>query len=552
MSAVEDGVNDLVAEFLDAARFGELDELVRLKEAGVDPHCTDAHGTTALHRSAANGHVDVVKYLLDTCTVNPNVVNENGNTALHWATVNACVEVVNVLLASTALDADAVTKSNLSGVTPLNEAHRKNCEEIEITMLEFQERKCSATSSGATAGTSEQHMRHNHEDDITAEAEIAEMLLNRDSSPDAKEHPGTTDSRSEPVDGLLSTKTGKYTDTSSSSTHADGSFNSKYTCTTNSTSSSGTVGGVGRTSTAAVGAPEDGSSSSCTVVSGGWFRLNDGLRVYCAEAAPGQEGGGAVVERTGDTLWSSSIVGALSVSKMAAQGDFSGRCVVELGAGCGLLSLAALFGVTILSKLQQPSEQSSLSSTKVPTVGTATRKSTQFFVTDADDLALKTSLRNFKRTCVGHMSSRLFYLKSRPDGWINTSPVGLIDSAPIVHKHNSQFDSTAYRLICTDGKLCDVAFENMNWAHAKHLARPHTVDIVLGSDLIYELGEEFEQSISAEMEHDGGSTSIRSTAATKLTNSITDDHITTTADTRITSTSIIATDAISTATDTIS
>lgn len=42
-------------------------------------------GNTALHMSAANGHLHVIKYLVGEKAANVNIQNKMGNTALHWA-----------------------------------------------------------------------------------------------------------------------------------------------------------------------------------------------------------------------------------------------------------------------------------------------------------------------------------------------------------------------------------------------------------------------------------------------------------------------------------
>ncbi|KAK9450850.1 ankyrin repeat-containing domain protein, partial [Limtongia smithiae] len=61
-------------------------------------------GSTALHMACANGHVEIVNYLLslvDSFTPAAiafvNMQNESGNTALHWACLNGLQEIVTRL-----------------------------------------------------------------------------------------------------------------------------------------------------------------------------------------------------------------------------------------------------------------------------------------------------------------------------------------------------------------------------------------------------------------------------------------------------------------------
>ena len=59
---------------------------------------------TALHVSAANGHLKIVNLLLSqqgqsgAALINPNIQNESGNTALHYAALNGHKEVVQALM----------------------------------------------------------------------------------------------------------------------------------------------------------------------------------------------------------------------------------------------------------------------------------------------------------------------------------------------------------------------------------------------------------------------------------------------------------------------
>jgi ankyrin repeat protein len=91
-------------EIVEFARYGELqimDELLRLGLLHKLKEAMDERGNTALHMASANGHREVVEFILmavadDVAFINK--VNEKGNTALHWACLNGHSEVADLLL----------------------------------------------------------------------------------------------------------------------------------------------------------------------------------------------------------------------------------------------------------------------------------------------------------------------------------------------------------------------------------------------------------------------------------------------------------------------
>ena len=131
-------VREYSGEFLDAARYGELEDLQiiyghdRLRElidfrGLVDP---DSH-TTPLMFAAANGHLDCMQFLAEIVGVEINNKNGSGNTALHWAALNGHVECVHYLIARGA----DVMAANQFGRTAFDEAiarDKKDCCEILV------------------------------------------------------------------------------------------------------------------------------------------------------------------------------------------------------------------------------------------------------------------------------------------------------------------------------------------------------------------------------------------------------------------------------------
>mmetsp|Transcript_309 Transcript_309/g.392 ORF Transcript_309/g.392 Transcript_309/m.392 type:complete len:410 (+) Transcript_309:174-1403(+) len=96
-------------ELLECARYGELKELKEMLSSilpddkqevwSLTPKAVldfkDRQGSTGLHRACANGHTNVLSFLLDLgAEFRPN---ESGNTPLHWAVQNKQLEAVKVL-----------------------------------------------------------------------------------------------------------------------------------------------------------------------------------------------------------------------------------------------------------------------------------------------------------------------------------------------------------------------------------------------------------------------------------------------------------------------
>ncbi|KAF9977579.1 hypothetical protein BGZ73_005562 [Actinomortierella ambigua] len=125
-------------ELIECARYGELEEIQAVVQADGDKakkllSRQGEYGKTPLHMAAANGHLDVVQYLLDIITPGAvNTQNEQGNTALHWAATNGHYKVVEVLV--TKGKADYKIK-NAAGHTAMYEAEIHEREQVVAWML---------------------------------------------------------------------------------------------------------------------------------------------------------------------------------------------------------------------------------------------------------------------------------------------------------------------------------------------------------------------------------------------------------------------------------
>ncbi|KNE62021.1 hypothetical protein AMAG_07279 [Allomyces macrogynus ATCC 38327] len=124
------------------ARYGELPELkeevARLQHEY--PHVSVAAllaqpvagGNTPLHMAAANGHKDIVEYLLQhLVAVSVNTQNEQGNTPMHWCAVNGHDEIAKLLIAAGA----ELTLVNHAGRTALYEAQAAEHEKVAVELL---------------------------------------------------------------------------------------------------------------------------------------------------------------------------------------------------------------------------------------------------------------------------------------------------------------------------------------------------------------------------------------------------------------------------------
>ena len=108
-----------------AARGGHTQLVKLLIGKGADVNARNRDGNTSLHWAAEKGHIEVVKLLLEK-GANVNVQDIHGRTPLYWAAQYGYTEIVKLLLEK---EADVNAKDN-DGKTPLHSAALKGHSEV--------------------------------------------------------------------------------------------------------------------------------------------------------------------------------------------------------------------------------------------------------------------------------------------------------------------------------------------------------------------------------------------------------------------------------------
>ena len=94
-------------DFLDAASKGDLVNVKCCVNYGINTESKNNDGWTALHYASYNGHLEIVKYLIETCRVDTEARDNDGWTALHFASDHGHLEIVKYLTAACNVDKEA-------------------------------------------------------------------------------------------------------------------------------------------------------------------------------------------------------------------------------------------------------------------------------------------------------------------------------------------------------------------------------------------------------------------------------------------------------------
>lgn len=107
-----------------AASLSNIDVLLRLLEAGVDPNSSDDYQRSALHLAASRGYTDVVTQLLKY-GAKPNLKDSLGNTPLHLAVCSASSSNFNMVVRILLKYGASVHATDRLGKNPLDLAKSK-------------------------------------------------------------------------------------------------------------------------------------------------------------------------------------------------------------------------------------------------------------------------------------------------------------------------------------------------------------------------------------------------------------------------------------------
>lgn len=146
------------------ARAGDLESLKEIFTTLIHPKllitCLESETkSTTLHMACANGHTDVVKYLLTLVKENAtseelkdyvNKQNETGNTALHWASLNGKLDVVKLMCGEYEANPFIRNKFDQDAIF---EAENNGKEEVEAYFLEKYDVEPEQDASSQDKGT---------------------------------------------------------------------------------------------------------------------------------------------------------------------------------------------------------------------------------------------------------------------------------------------------------------------------------------------------------------------------------------------------------------
>ena len=118
-----------------SARGGDLEAVKEclMEEVPINHQDTDM-GNAALHLASANGHKDMVEFLLDA-GADINLLNNSKNTPLHWACLLGRLDIVKLLCDWHTIKPDSGVKvdtnlKNAFGRIPMEEALQSGQGEI--------------------------------------------------------------------------------------------------------------------------------------------------------------------------------------------------------------------------------------------------------------------------------------------------------------------------------------------------------------------------------------------------------------------------------------
>ncbi|APA10358.1 predicted protein [Sclerotinia sclerotiorum 1980 UF-70] len=83
-----------IAQFYNAAKLRQKNKIQRLLKRGVESDLSNPRKVTPLWIAATNGHIEVVRLLLETKSVNVNATSVSGRSPIFYPAANRHEEIV--------------------------------------------------------------------------------------------------------------------------------------------------------------------------------------------------------------------------------------------------------------------------------------------------------------------------------------------------------------------------------------------------------------------------------------------------------------------------
>ncbi|KAM0169103.1 hypothetical protein ACHAPF_010289 [Botrytis cinerea] len=115
----------MIAQFYNASKHGEKKKIQSLLKRGVEPDLPSPRKVTPLWIAITNGHIEVVRLLLETKSVNVNVRSVYGRSPIFWAAAQGHEELVKLLLSAGADTTFVDTDGNTALLVSKRYRHRK-------------------------------------------------------------------------------------------------------------------------------------------------------------------------------------------------------------------------------------------------------------------------------------------------------------------------------------------------------------------------------------------------------------------------------------------
>ncbi|KDO27517.1 hypothetical protein SPRG_06784 [Saprolegnia parasitica CBS 223.65] len=132
-----------------AAFYGHLPVVQVLLDHCVPLHIKDKTGRLPHVGAAINGHVDVVRFLLQDCPlpIERNTIDEYGATSLHWAAAHGRRDVVEFLL-HVGVDAHVTSYDNRTAYQLAKDKGQAKCQNVIKRWFEVAQRLLQAAETG--------------------------------------------------------------------------------------------------------------------------------------------------------------------------------------------------------------------------------------------------------------------------------------------------------------------------------------------------------------------------------------------------------------------